>query len=182
MNCRSCGMRNDNGSLYCVECGSELCSNEKWEWGTFKCTSCGQENDKDSFFCVECGKPLQKNEANHRNHRGSTPSYAQRTSSNNHNVTLSIKMNNGSTFSLYEDKEIYEGDVKVASRDKGEVLGRVVIKKDGSGTIGIVNLSDREWTAISHNGVRKMIQRRKVVPVTKGMTICFDSLTVVEIQ
>ena len=48
MECKKCGIENDDSAVYCKSCGSRLD-------GKIKCPGCGEYNDEGSAFCVHCG-------------------------------------------------------------------------------------------------------------------------------
>ena len=45
MECKKCGIENDDSAVYCKSCGSRLD-------GKIKCPGCGEYNDEGSAFCV----------------------------------------------------------------------------------------------------------------------------------
>ena len=49
MICGNCGVRNDSGRKFCIECGTRL---------AVSCPACGTENPAGGKFCGECGTPL----------------------------------------------------------------------------------------------------------------------------
>lgn len=56
MKCSSCGYDNDNGSLFCANCGKKI------EIIKYRCPCCGSEIGKDDLFCGNCGYNLSKKE------------------------------------------------------------------------------------------------------------------------
>ena len=56
MKCSSCGYDNDNGSLFCGNCGKKI------EVMKYRCPCCGNEIGKDDLFCGNCGYNLSKKE------------------------------------------------------------------------------------------------------------------------
>lgn len=56
MKCSSCGYDNDNGSLFCGNCGKKI------EVMKYRCPCCGNEIGKEDLFCGNCGYDLSKKE------------------------------------------------------------------------------------------------------------------------
>ncbi len=48
MECKNCGVENDESAVFCKSCGNRLD-------GKIKCPGCGEYSDEGSAFCVHCG-------------------------------------------------------------------------------------------------------------------------------
>ncbi len=59
INCSECGVKNPEGSEFCVKCGTKLSSNESNQSGK-SCPKCGLQNRPGAVFCASCGKNLSK--------------------------------------------------------------------------------------------------------------------------
>ncbi len=57
MRCQFCGTENEEGTLFCKECG-KMMEEEKQIQITY-CPRCGKQNDSAALFCKECGMKLQ---------------------------------------------------------------------------------------------------------------------------
>ena len=57
--CENCGAEVEEGSYFCVECGSPVM--QEMEEIVQVCTCCGAEVEEGSRFCAECGTPIIMN-------------------------------------------------------------------------------------------------------------------------
>lgn len=61
--CSNCGKKNELGSKFCEECGSQLIENQINGNSSLNniCFKCGKKNESGSKFCEDCGSSLAEN-------------------------------------------------------------------------------------------------------------------------
>ena len=69
------------------------------------------------------------------------------------------------------DSRIYRCQLGVCRADEAlKPMGRVIAKKDNPGMLGVRNLSDKSWNAVTPSGKAKHVMPDEIVPLKDGIS------------
>ena len=77
------------------------------------------------------------------------------------------------------DSRIYRCQLGICRADEAlKPMGRVVSKKDNPGMLGIRNLSDKSWNAITPSGKKKHVMPDEIIPLKDGISFEINNQTI----
>ncbi|MBQ2681294.1 MAG: serine/threonine protein kinase [Eggerthellaceae bacterium] len=80
---------------------------------------------------------------------------------------------------IAHDSRIYKCQIAICSPDEAlKPIAQVITKKDDPSFLGILNMSDTTWDAVTPSGKKKLVQPDDIIPVIPGIQFTIESTTV----